>query len=81
MRAGRRDRAIRVLAAAAALMILVGCRIPGASFGTEPLQLRFAEATRQAIIAEEARPQAAPYRTPLRTAEAEPIVLAVRESE
>jgi hypothetical protein len=70
-----------VLAAAAALTTLIGCRIPGASFGTEPLQLRFAEATRQAVIAEEARSPTVPFRMPLRTTEAEPIVLAVHEAE
>ena len=36
----------------AALVLLVGCQIPGGSFGQEPLQTRFAALTKVAIQAE-----------------------------
>lgn len=53
MQADRKGQALRVFAAVAALTFLAGCRIPGASFGNEPLQLRFAAVTRSAIQADE----------------------------
>jgi hypothetical protein len=60
MRAGRKSGVLRVLAAAVTLSMLAGCQIPGASFGTDPLQTRFAEMTRRSVEAEEQSPQCAP---------------------
>ncbi|HEX6987106.1 MAG TPA: hypothetical protein VF170_17135 [Planctomycetaceae bacterium] len=45
------------------------------------MQLRFAEATRRAVEADEARFRERSYRPPARTTEAEPIVLAARGSK
>jgi hypothetical protein len=73
MRAGRKGTTARVLAAFAAATLLAGCVVPGASFGTEPLQTRFAEATRLSLIAQE-RPTP-PARATDRSA-FEPVVLA-----
>lgn len=85
MRAGRNQRAFRVTAAAFALGLLVGCRVPGASFGTEPLQLRFSAATRQAIdaeaIIEERHRSTTPQSEPMRQSLSEPIVLAAYEQD
>ena len=53
MRAGRNGTTARVLAAFATATLLAGCVVPGASFGTEPLQTRFAEATRLSLLAQE----------------------------
>ncbi|MGC1272110.1 MAG: hypothetical protein WBC44_00275 [Planctomycetaceae bacterium] len=85
MRAGRIQRAILVTSAALGLALLAGCRVPGASFGTEPLQLRFAAATRQAIDAKAAEraPQlrpAVPSNEPKRESLAEPAVLVANEA-
>jgi DMSO/TMAO reductase YedYZ molybdopterin-dependent catalytic subunit len=80
MRADQKRRTLRLLAAIAALTLLAGCRIPGATLGTEPLQLRFAAMTRTAI---EAQNDAAPsdrYEPPARVTSAEPVVLAANEA-
>ena len=61
--------------AAAAATLLAGCQVPGGSFASEPMQLRFAAMTRSALAADEARP-CDPYAAPVRLTAAEPIVIA-----
>ena len=75
MRAGRKGSAFCVLAALAALTLLPGCVIPGASFGTEPLQLRFADATRTSLHADHQAPAAIPAEQPIRSSESGPVVI------
>ncbi|MBA3313801.1 MAG: hypothetical protein M3552_08460 [Planctomycetota bacterium] len=79
MPAGTKTRTIRLLAAASLLTLMVGCRVPGASFASDPLQLRFAEATKQSMLAAE-QAEAAPTPRPLQSAESKPIVLAGHSS-
>lgn len=81
MRAEQKNRAVFALAAVAALTLFVGCRIPGGSFGDEPLQTRFAALTRNAAEAgTEPRPQerAVP---PMRVTQDEPVVIAGKADE
>lgn len=75
MRIGSNSRSLRVLAAFAALVLLVGCQIPGGSFGQEPLQTRFAALTKVAIQAEPQPVRPNRY-TPTPQMAAEPVVLA-----
>lgn len=73
MRAGRKSGVLHVLAAAVTLSLLAGCQIPGASFGTDPLQTRFAEMTRRSVEAEEQATQSAPE--PSHTAPAKALLV------
>jgi hypothetical protein len=75
MRTGTTKRMIRLLAAASMLFLMVGCQIPGSSFASDPLQLRFAEATKQSLAAAE-KHETRRLAHPQRSAQAEPIVLA-----
>ena len=80
MRAGTQSRVKHVLTAFAVTILLVGCRIPGATFGTEPMQLRFGRMTEQAIaggLAREARPGSSESTVPpVKESMAQPIILA-----
>ncbi len=62
----------------AASGLLVGCQVPGGSFGREPMQLRFAEMTCSALAVEDAGPTS-PYAAPVRPA-GESIAVAAHES-
>ena len=75
MRRGTNSRILRVLAAFAVPTLMVGCQIPGGSFGQEPLQTRFAALTKVAIQAEP-KPARPDHYTPTPRIAAEPIVLA-----
>jgi hypothetical protein len=79
MRPGSNSRILHVLAAFAVLSLIVGCQIPGGSFGQEPLQTRFAALTKVAIQTEPepARPD---HYTPAPRMAAEPVVLAKHAS-
>jgi len=75
MRPGSKSRALRVLAAFTTLVLLVGCQIPGGTFGQEPLQTRFAALTKVAIEAEP-KPARPDRYTPTPRMASEPVVLA-----
>ena len=84
MRPDRIRRANCVIAALAALCLLAGCRIPGSTLGTEPLQLRFSAATQRAIDVERfdrSRRQrgSVPWQEPRRESLVEPIVIVAGE--
>jgi hypothetical protein len=76
MRFSLHNHVIRLLAVAAVASLMVGCQIPGSSFATEPLQLRFAEATQRSLLASEKAERSAtrPEAQPMRSAEKETIV-------
>jgi len=78
MRSSLHNHVIRLLAIAAVASLMVGCQIPGSSFATEPLQLRFAAATQNSFMAAEraARTESSPALRPVQSAQKEPIVLA-----
>lgn len=78
MRTSLHNHVIRLLTFAAVASLMVGCQIPGSSFATEPLQLRFAEATQSSMMAAEKAERSAMRRKsqPMRSAEKETIVLA-----
>lgn len=78
MKTNLHNHVIRLLAIAAAASLMVGCQIPGSSFASEPLQLRFAEATQQSLVAvdEAERSKLSPDAQPTKSAEQETIVLA-----
>lgn len=79
MHADRTSRTFRVLASVFASALLVGCQIPGGSFGHEPLQMRLAELTRVAVEADAAR-AAAPEAAPERSVPERPVILAHRDA-
>lgn len=58
-----------------AVASLIGCQVPGGSYGTEPLQIRFAEAVKVSLQTSPS-PDAKPYHSPDRTASANTIILA-----
>lgn len=80
MRAASQSRVNHVLTAFAIALLLAGCRLPGATFGTEPMQLRFGEMTHRAISAEfghDARPNSSEATDPrVKESMAQPIILA-----
>jgi len=71
------NHVIRLFAIAVVASFMVGCQIPGSSFATEPLQLRFAEATQRSLMAAEQAERSAtrPDAQPLRSAQHETIML------
>ncbi len=77
MRTTLQNHVIRLFAIAAVASLSVGCQIPGSSFATEPLQLRFAEATQYSLLAAEKaeRSTMRPDARPLRSAQTETIML------
>ena len=81
MRAERKNRVILALASVAAFTLFAGCQIPGGSFGSEPLQTRFAALTRNAVEAEtEPRLQKRDI-PPVRVTQDEPVVIAGKAAE
>ena len=78
MKTNMHINAIRLVAIAAVASLMVGCQIPGSSFASEPLQLRFAEATQHSLLAAEKAERSAmpPDAQPMRSAQQETIVLA-----
>ena len=81
MRAERKNNAILALASVAALTLFVGCQIPGGSFGSEPLQTRFAALTRNAVEAETEPRRPERYVPPVRVTQDEPVVIAGKADE
>ena len=57
------------------MLVLPGCVIPGATLGSEALQVRFAEGARRAVEAEERSSVIVPVEGPVRSAESEAEVI------
>ena len=77
MRTGRKQCAPSMKLASVALLTLAGCRAPGASFGTDPLQHRFCDATRSVIeLADVKMPIREHYDRREQQALVEPVVIA-----
>lgn len=75
MQANTKTRTICLLAALALLSLMVGCRVPGSSFASDPLHLRFAKATQMSMVAAETV-EVDGVTKPTKSAQVESIVLA-----